>query len=343
MNKQILSGVTALSLLGGMVCAQQPQDAPPVDLQALIQSLKDAKTKRSASEKSFAAKVTQDLRTAAATPASAIAFYDRAAQAVQGDKVRPDLAEWEKSDAAQNAAQLHLSYLLLTLQRAQGATTKQLEPALLAHIAALGNAGAKDLDILRKRERAQDMKEAGIHLQPVKGKTPPSREPLFWEQELVKQSVKNSVFVQWYGFAKLLEPAKEWEFAPGNVDGIYQSTLLPYYRQNKDARVLAYWDNKIQQAAQDAAKAGGFKADQFNAIGRPRLVWKRAQEMIAIGQRNRGLADMLTLVKSYSDHPDLNDWIAQLEALVAPAAVPQPAAGAPAETPATPAPEPSAP
>ncbi|MDD5349151.1 MAG: hypothetical protein PHQ12_02965 [Chthoniobacteraceae bacterium] len=335
-------GAICLLAFGGSACAD---DAPPVDLKGLIQTLKEIKTKRSTSEKSFEMKLEQDFRASSSSNSAAISFYDRAAQAVQGDKVRPDLAEWEKSEAAQNAARLHVSYLLLTLQRAQGATTKQLEPAIMAHINALTAAGSKDETIQHRRDREQELKEAGFRQPNIKGKPGPAHEPLFWDQELIKQSVKNSVFVQWYGISKMLDGAKEWEFAPGNVDGMYQNTLLPYYRQNKDPRIIAYWDNKMQQEMQDASQNGTFKADQFNNVRRPQLVWKRALDMIAIGLRNRGMGDMVTLVKSYPDHPDLPDWISQLETMVADAApAPKPAApadaSAPAESPAAPAPAP---
>ena len=334
MKKPFLRGVACLLALG---CAAWAQDAPPVDLKSLAQTLKDITAKRAATEKSLATKLQQDFRAASASNADAIAFYDRAILAVEPDKTHADLADWEKSDAAQNAARLHLSYLLLTLQRAGGATTKQLEPALLAHIGALTAAGAADDVIQYKRERTQELKDAGFHSPNAKGKTPPGKIPLFWEQDLIKKSVKNSVFVQWYGISKIFDDVKEWEFAPGNADGMYQTTLLPYYRQTKDPRLLVYWDNKIQQEAQDAAKSfATFKVDQFNSVRRPQLVWKRALDMIAIGQRNRGMTDMLTLVKTYPDHPDLRDWISQLEALLpgAPAPDASPAATG-TDTPAT--------
>ncbi len=314
----MLCAVSLLAFAG----AAWAEDAAPVDLKALAQTLKEIKAKRAVAEKNFEARVQQDFRTAASSNAAAIAFYDRAVQAIQPDKPRADLQEWEKSEAAQNATRLHLSYLLLTLQRSAGATTQQLEPALLAHIAALTDAGAKDDTIQYRRDREQELKDAGYRL--PKGKVPPARIPLFWEQELIKQSVKSSIFVQWYGAASLLEGAKEWEFSPGNADGMYQSTLLPYYRQTKNPRLLAYWDHKIQQETQDANKSGvAFKIDQFNTVRRPQLVWQRALDMIAIGLRNRAMTDMLTLVKTYPDHPDLANWITQLEGMLPGAAAPQ--------------------
>lgn len=298
------------------------QDAPAIDLKGMADALKKIKTQRAAAEKALELKVVQDLRISSASNAAAVAFYQSALMATQG-KDASEVQDLAKSEAVQNAARLHLGYLLMTIQRALGATTKQLEPGLMAHIAALTAAGAGDTVILFRRERNQELKEAGYRIPNAKGKTPPGKEALFWEQGLINQSVKNSVFVQWYGIAAMLADVKDWEMSPGNVDGIYQNTLLPYYRQTKDARVLAYWDQKLKDEAQKASASGAqFKIDQFNKVRRPQLLWKRAQDELTIGLRNRGMTDMMELVKTCPDHPDLNDWIVQLEGMLNPSAKP---------------------
>ena len=306
------------------------QDASPVNLKEITAVLKQIKDTRAAAEKMKVGRVLQDFRAAAASNATAIAFYEQAVGATQYDgKTQMEFQEWKKreadrlkSNAMQNAARLHLSYLLLTIQRAGDMTTKQLEPALLAHIAALSAAGEGDNAILARRDKAQDLKEAGY--QPIKGVKPPEKESLFWEQDLINRGVESGIFAQWYGISKLFSKLKDWENSPGNVDGMYQKTLLPYYRQNKDPRVIAYWDARLQKEAQQATSSGlAFKIDQFNKVIRPQLSWKRALDMDAIGQRNRALGEMIALVKNYPDHPDLPDWIATLEGmLLAPATPP---------------------
>ena len=304
-----------------------------MDLRALLEVLKKIKTQRAQSEKSLEAKVIQDFRTASASNAAAVAFYQSALMAVQ-NKDSSDVSDLAKSEAVQNAARIHLGYLLLTIQRGGGATTKQLEPALLAHIASLTAAGMGDIAVLARRERAKELKDAGHQIPLPKGKIPPGREPLFWDQPLVMQSVKSSVFVQWYGIQAMVADMKDWEMTPSNVDGIYEKTLLPYYRQTKDVRAVAYWDQKLKDEAQKAGATNAqFKIDQFNRVRRPQLLWKRAQDEIAIGQRNRGLADMLEVVKACPDHPDLSAWISQMEAMLTVVKPADPAAAAPSATP----------
>lgn len=319
--------VACLLLVCALCHPAWAQDAAPVDLKELVAILKQIKEKRSAAEKMTAARVAQDIRAAAASNATAIAFYEQAVAATQYDgktHERTEFQDWKrdeadklKSDAMQNAARLHLGYLLLTLQKAGGATTKQLEPALLAHIAAVTAAGAGDVAIQARRDRAQTLREAPGY-KPVKGAKKPSKEPLFWEQELVNKGVDGGIFVQWYGVSKMFADLKEWELCPGNVDGMYEKTLIPYYRLNKDPRVIAYWDSKIQQEGQNAANTNlSFKIDQFNMVRRPQLLWKRAQDLLLIGLRNRALNEMIALIKNYPDHPDFPNWISTLEGLLA--------------------------
>jgi hypothetical protein len=314
-----------------------------VDLKQLKEVLKQIKDKRATSEKMTQNKVLQDFRAAASNSSAAVAFYTQAVQATQFDgKVHEQSAfqDWKrdeseklKSDAMQSAIRLHLSYLLLTLQYATGTPIEQLEPALQAHIAAVTAAGAKDDDVIARRQKAKDMADRNPML---RGKRPPEDEPLFWDQPLIKQGVTNSIFVQWYGIQKMVSDLKDWEAVPGNVDGICQNTLLPYYRKNKDPKALAIWDAKIQRESLVASNSNlAFKIEQFNKVSLPTLLWNRATDAITIGLRNRGIAEMLGLVKNYPDHPDLPAWISKLESVIASAEPATPAASPTA--PATPA------
>ena len=320
-----------------LVQPARAQDDKPVDLKVLMATLKQIKDKRALSEKAMEVKAVEDFRAAASSNAAAIAFYQGVAAATGGDgkNRRP---EWAKSEAAGNAARLHLNYLLLTIQRAAGATTKQLEPALMAHIVGLNAAGAGDAAILVRREES-----AKGGYMPSGRKRVPDHEPTFSEQDLMKQDVSSSIFVKWYGIQRMLEGAKDWETNFGDVDGIYQKTLLPYYRQKRDPLAVAYWETKIQQEAQRATSSNeAVKIDKFNAVRRPQLLWKRAGEMVSIGQRNRGMNEMLNWVRTFPDHPDLADWISSMEGMIAentPPAIAQPAPQPVAQPVAQPTPE----
>src|SRR5207248_4305904 len=102
--------------------------------------------------------------------------------------------------------------------------------------------------------------------------------------------------------------------SPGAINGIYDKTILPEMRLRKDPRLINYWDERIAQEAGAASRSGlTFNADKFNGIQRPRLLWKRAQDMIVIGQKNRAIAEMFALIKGNPSHPDVAEWASQLE------------------------------
>jgi hypothetical protein len=119
------------------------------------------------------------------------------------------------------------------------------------------------------------------------------------------------------------------------VDGIFTSIVLPELRAQKDPRVLEYWDMKLRTGAEEATRNKlEFEAGKFNTVTRPQLLWQRAQDMVLIGQRNRGISEMFNLVKTYPTHPNATGWVGSLEQLLAQALAPAPAPAVPAAVPA---------
>jgi hypothetical protein len=149
-------------------------------------------------------------------------------------------------------------------------------------------------------------------------------------------SVKNSVVAQWLKLGDLLD-ATQWEMVPGNYDGIYASIVLPELRQQKDVRILEYWDGKLKREADAATKSKlTFEVDKFNTIRRPTLWWNRTQELVHLGQKNRAITEMYNLIKGFPLHPEADTWIAALETLVAPPAPVPPDSAIPGATPVPP-------
>ncbi len=270
------------------------QDAPPVDAKALISALKQIEAKRAQSAKQLAEKVIQDINAAASSDSTAIAFYQdaiRATSFVGENHAQAMFMDWKKTEAdhlkspeMQMAVRMHLTYLVLSLHRANGATIPQLMPALLSYTDQITAAH----DVIGK-------------------------------QEMMKRGVNDSIFVRWYGIGKLLENLKDWENTPGDVEGIFQKAILPQLRKDKDPRIIGYWDARIQREANDAkGRNRTFDAEQFDQVLKPNLLWSRAQEFLAIGQRNRAINEMFAIIKAYPAHPNSAGWIDNLVKLVSP-------------------------
>lgn len=135
---------------------------------------------------------------------------------------------------------------------------------------------------------------------------------------------------------------------PGDIGGIYESVIFPYYRENRMASSLMQaWTKRITQETEAAAAPGFREAEEkFVAERLPRLRWGQMRELFALGQQETAAASMLAHIKSNMAHREAGNWIEELRNLLAneskPATAPAkaPAAAvtpAPAETPAGPA------
>jgi hypothetical protein len=127
---------------------------------------------------------------------------------------------------------------------------------------------------------------------------------------------------------------------PGNVDGIFQKIILPELRAQHDPRLLEYWDMKIKREGEAAARSRlAFDADRFNQIRRPELLWNRAEDELALGQRGKAINDMFNVIKANPAHPSASAWVSKLETVIAPPTAPAgttTSAPAPAATPVAP-------
>ena len=285
--KKALILLLALSVRGFAVTATQ--DAAALDTKALLNALKEIKTKHTEAAKSQRSKVLQELTAAASSNSNAIAFYLEAMKTIAfagESRAQTMFMEWKKKEAErikspemQTAVRFHLSYLALTLQYANGLTIPQMIPALIHYTEQVSAA-----------DRAVT------------------------QQEVMRRSVRDGMFVKWFNIENQFGEIKDWELVPGNVDGMWQKTILPQMRKDKDQRVITYWDNKIKIATEVMSESKrAFDIDQFNAIHRPELLWSRAKDLIAIGQRNRGIGEMFTIVKTWPDHPENAAWIQKIE------------------------------
>ncbi|MGB8353522.1 MAG: hypothetical protein WCD79_06520 [Chthoniobacteraceae bacterium] len=318
------------------------QDLPPVDVNGLINSLKAIQRQQSVQSKGDKLKLAQQFIAASRDINSAIALYEDAIRATKfagESRESTQFQDWKKDEADKLKSKpfrdglcLHLLYLGLTMERSAGIEVKDLLADLIS--------------FTQQVMVVQDTPAAPVfnpYNKPVKkqgGEAGPE------DNEWLKQSLASSIFVKWQLLGDYVTAVENWELVPGNVDGIYSKTILPEFRRTKDVRVVQYWDMRIARESSQATSSGkNFDADRFNQIAMPDLLWSRAQELLALDQKNRAILDMVKNIKSYPTHPNVPQWIAQLQQIlqppaVAPAVIPNPAAAAPVtgEVPIQPAP-----
>ena len=329
-----------IAALLAMPCARA-QDGQAVDIGQMLQQLRQLREVTATKTKADKQKAIQEVTAAAASAEGAVNAWEKAVMATQFDGVAKEATAFKawrdgegealKEAEAKNAARLYFQWLALTLQRSSGTTVKDLLPSILNYTKELMNDQAmmENLDdtITREKERA-----AGKRGNQRKSNDADVKK---MHDSILHRPLGGSIVVQWLKLGEWVNVEK-WEGTPSNLDGIYEKTILPEMRVQRDQRVLEYWDMKIKREGDNAAKSKlEFEHDKFLTQKMPVLLWHKAADMAVLGMKNRAATEMFNLIRKYPSHPDAAEWMGRLEEMLLPAA---PAAAAPATSAPIPAP-----
>ena len=343
---------TAAILMAGPAYAQL-HDAPPVDLRQILEGLKQLKEQNEAGTKSRLGTAYQQVSGATSSPERAVAFWKEAVRAVQfegAEKEGAQIKDWREGDGealndrlCAGAVRLHLNWLAINLQRAAGAEVKVLLPKVLEHVAAV------QADQLAAEHLADTLDKARDRATNSPGAKRNAQEDAIVKRvhdQVMRLSIAGSPVARWLQLGDMFRDAgrkakdsgqSSWELVAGNVDGIYDTVILPEYRASKDPRLLDYWDMVLKR---ETERTRDRKLDveqrDWNQVKRPGILWARAQDVLLLGQKNKAITEMFNLIKTFPQHPEAAKWITQLEALLLPtpaaAAIPVTATPAPAAT-----------
>ena len=301
MNFPRLVGLGVFLSLSVLHAQQQDVSAP--NAEAILKEIEGLEQKQKKGKESERNTLIKQIQSAASSTQAATAFYTQAVEDVQfkgrKDKVEAFIA-WKKSHVdllrskeMQTALLLHLKYLLMSLQRKDMEKPETQLPAVNAYLSELISCD----DLFAKQN-------------------PPSDET----RGLLDRPLGQTVIAQWLPLGEWLPDDKTWESRPGNVPGILEKNIRSVMRDNKDPQLIQTWDLEMNvEAARITAGRSEHKADQFNTVTRPRLQFKQAQDMVVIGQPNRGLTAMIALVRQNPWHPDFAIWVARIRELIKPA------------------------
>ncbi len=320
-----LAIIFAIALSAFTLNAQQ--DTPPVDIGQLLKALQGIKEQQTVQMKTAKQKALQQVEASAASAASAVASWEEAVRVAQFEgepREGTRFKEWRDRDGdalkekeAANAAQLHFKWMALTLRRSIGITLKELLPQVIAFTKDLA-ADQAAIDALDESIRRD--KEIPGGAKPGKVRKPNDEAIKKMHDQIIRTPVNGSVAAQVLKIGELLNVDK-WEMTAGNLDGIYNTIILPELRASRDPRLLEYWDMRLKRESEGATKSKlAFDVEKFNQVRRPEILWGRAQDVLLLGQRNRALGEMFNLIKTYPSHPRAGEWVAALQKSLAPAA-----------------------
>lgn len=317
----------------------QQQDAQPVNVTAILQDLDKMEQTQKQTMLSTRQAAASQIQAASTNANAAVELYTQAVEAMQFDGIKnkgSNFAEWKNGRGAilrtnemKTILLFHLRYLSLSLQRAGSD-----KPALFAQPAYdyVKDLGAFDPNFIKLSQKGPEPQS-----QRDKDDAVLNKEILAAKKELLGGSLNDSIFVRWLRLESFLPKGDDWELKPGDIAGILEKDIRPVLRKAKDPRLLETWEFEMKIKA-DRVTSGRLEHDavDFNTVTRPQLQFSRANDMVEIGQKNRAITEIYSMIKTYPTHADFGQWVARLRELLKSSA-PAPAASPAAESPAAPA------
>ena len=290
------------------------------------------------------------MKVAAGNGEKAAALWKEAVKTVQFEGAEDEQARlraWRDNEGdalgskeVQNAARLHLTWLLYTLQFKSGVKKKDLLPYVIEYTNQLTADGQtmESFDEQAQKDRERDA--SGKHGLRKGGDDKGVKQ---MHDSILRTAVSASPIAKYFGLEDILPrastqtdrlaksvakmlgenkapaaPDESWPMNPGDLEGIHQSIILPEYRASRDPRILEYWDRVLRREADTVAKRKvDYEEKRFATIRRPELLWSRAEDLYQVGLKNRAISEMVGVLKSNSLHPRIDSWISQLESLLA--------------------------
>lgn len=305
-----------LALMSSPLLAQQ--DGPAVNADSILRDLDQIEQQQKQTIVSAKQAALNQLKAGSMSGSAAANLYAEAIEAVDFEG-KPNkasaLSDWKSANAEllrskemQAILTLHLRYLVMTLERASSEDPKVFVAPSLAYANELFNSD----NLFFKEQKPdrpnsdRDKQERALMNQINAAK-----------KDLLDKSVADGVFSKWLRLGQWLPKGDTWELTAGNLAGILEKNVRSQLREQKDPRLVDTWDMEMKLLA-DRATSGRleFVAADFNTVTRPKLIFSRANDMILIGQKNRGISDIYMLVKANPQHPDFSKWVSRLRELL---------------------------
>jgi hypothetical protein len=280
------------------------QDDPALDTKTVTQQLQALVQNRSQRKNQFLDNARQQVLRATQNPGAAGNFVIDCYRKVQFEghsgggnefsKWKKDNSDVGSSQEVELASSLHLRYLAITLKRA---TVDSAGP-VLADVWAYLDTLAKSQDLINRIGYGNGGFRPNAH---------------GFAQTLLNTSVDQGWPAQSLGVGPYLGAIPDWSLSPRDFSEILEKDIRTHLRGKSDPRLLSTWDYEIGYREAAAKAQGSAALTQFNEEMAPRLLWKKAQDMANLGMPNRALNLELTIVKQHPEHPDFEQWTAELE------------------------------
>jgi hypothetical protein len=288
-----------LTLLLTTGAGRTQQDLPKIDADQMLRFIEQFEQKQKEAVRNAKASTLNTLQPGTTGGEAASRIYEEAIKATQfgsRDSAAKEFADWKKKQAEllrsremRDALQLHIRYLILSIQRSDAGED--------ADISAPSWAYAQDLaaTLTRWNKTENVPREA---------------------RDILNKSINDSIFTKWLSLSPWL-PKSDWELDSGNLDGILDKNIRPTWRKSGNPQLLTTWDFQMKfHADQITTDGSNHQAAEFNTTRRPQMLFSRAEDLASMGQPNRAATEVFAIVKDNPTHPDFGKWVGQLRDLL---------------------------
>lgn len=166
-------------------------------------------------------------------------------------------------------------------------------------------------EIAADQESAPDRKDANKK----KGEKGAARPQPNGIRDLLTQSVMESIFAEAYNLHNFVKPAADWALAPMNLKNVYDGMVFPYYREHENSALPGAWDEFIasESAVQRASRdESGFL--EWSLVQGKHIQWRKHLDLLKSGIGGKASGDeLIRLVSENPTHPNLGDWMKDLD------------------------------
>ena len=127
------------------------------------------------------------------------------------------------------------------------------------------------------------------------------------------QPAKQSPLVRDRQIGGFLEEVPAADVVPGNEAAVFKKVMRPRLLEDKNKELLRLWDQRIARMDERVEKkVKTLGADDYKILKRPELLWEKASDQEALGEKEAAWAQKMEILRTCPYHPKLEEWVKEL-------------------------------
>ena len=218
---------------------------------------------------------------------------------------RMEEKEMISSLAFGESAQLQVRYVALVCREALGGKERPTAAEWLAYYQSL-----------TKPENATEVEEMVVVTSPTAGQSKGKKKSEAGKKQgtgIFDQPAKESPLVRDRQIGGFLVEIPAADVVSGNEAAVFKKVLRPRLLEEKNKELLRLWDQRIalmDEKVEKRTKTLG--ADDYKILKRPELLWERASDQEAMGEKEVAWGQKMEILRTCPYHPKLEEWVKEL-------------------------------